>query len=301
MFTKSQFLFLSTLLGTIFFSANVQCQDYESVIGFDSIQWNVVEIVPDAEYNTVCKLFGDTIIEGKAYKKGYDEYNWQYTFLREDSSHTRLWIRLHDPWSDNFENEVLIFDLNLELGDTFHYIDILGEVDFSMVVTDVIDSSNLKIIEFNELGFIGVKSGMDKIRFIEGIGPTNLGWSRYKFFKNRVQDFGVICKWENGNKVYGLLENDSCSVKFLSSPSYEGLIDRIEVYPNPASQKLIVQGRGVDENHNIILQNSSGQIVKSLKFESQRIELDVESLEQGVYLLTVFSSKRVIVKKVILK
>lgn len=75
--------------------------------------------------------------------------------------------------------------------------------------------------------------------------------------------------------------------------------DILNVFPNPATEKLIIEGSTLNLEH-IKIMNMSGQLLNSsVNFKSEsksRISIDISGLEQGIYLLKVNSRIKRIVK-----
>ena len=70
------------------------------------------------------------------------------------------------------------------------------------------------------------------------------------------------------------------------------------MYPNPASDYI---GISSDENiEKILISNTFGQLVYELEIQSNSSRIDVSFLENGLYLISIFSDKGVVTEKFII-
>lgn len=78
------------------------------------------------------------------------------------------------------------------------------------------------------------------------------------------------------------------------------LEDKVNVFPNPSAGKFTIEMNFQGEK-NIILTDLSGRVVVNFQTEKMKLELDKTELSLGVYLMTMFSKKGKITKKIILE
>lgn len=80
----------------------------------------------------------------------------------------------------------------------------------------------------------------------------------------------------------------------------ENLISKLSIYPNPMNDVV-----NVANNENIIVNtvevtDLNGRIIKTVKFENlSNVQINVSDLASGVYMMTIFSDKGSITKKII--
>ena len=84
------------------------------------------------------------------------------------------------------------------------------------------------------------------------------------------------------------LQNPSVAVKALNE-------DQIEVYPNPATDKLFIN-TGDLSNVNVILYNILGKEVNNTIYNGGNIEVDLSSLKQGMYIYRISDSGKNTIK-----
>jgi len=84
------------------------------------------------------------------------------------------------------------------------------------------------------------------------------------------------------------LQNPNVAVKALNE-------DRIEVYPNPATDKLFIN-TGDFGNVNVVLFNILGKEVNNTIYNGGNIEVDLSSLKQGMYIYRISDSGKNTIK-----
>lgn len=95
--------------------------------------------------------------------------------------------------------------------------------------------------------------------------------------------------------------NDACDVT-LSVKNYEGADNLIKVYPNPATDILIIetQGQQVTLYNTVKITDVQGKVIIDQIIQQRHTEIDISSLTKGIYLLK-FDSKDGIVNKKFVK
>lgn len=92
---------------------------------------------------------------------------------------------------------------------------------------------------------------------------------------------------------------------FMSPCGGVGLVDQndqsigVSVFPNPATDKIVIEVSNVNAQTKIEICNLLGSMVTSIKSVSESNIIDISSLEKGVYLITVTDEKNKAVKKLI--
>ena len=79
----------------------------------------------------------------------------------------------------------------------------------------------------------------------------------------------------------------------------------IEIYPNPADEKLNIHLSGVSESIELALLNIHGQLVCQEKINDRSVtiirELDVSGLPAGVYSVRIVSNSQIKTRKIIIE
>jgi hypothetical protein len=250
----------------------MQAQEYESYFGADSTRLNVLQYCIDwvstgyMEINTA-----DTVhVNGHDYlhatPRGFFFENAELYF-REETSTGRLYR--YFPMID--EEEVLLCDMSLTVGDTFYHIDSWGMAHPS-VVESVSFENGRKVIRF-ALPYL---PWHDALTFREGIFPNNfpIGYLDYYDCENNL-----LCEYKDGEQVF---ENPEYNICYIDETSVqEQDLQHVSLYPNPAKETMLIEGAKVAE---VQVYNALGQLVKTFKNTN---EIPVAALPQGVYLLRI--------------
>ncbi|MBR3493644.1 MAG: T9SS type A sorting domain-containing protein [Bacteroidales bacterium] len=263
-----------TLLALLLMAGGVtmQAQEYESYFGADSTRLNVLQYCIDwvttgyMEINTA-----DTVnINGHDYlhatPRGIFFENAELYF-REETATGRLYR--YFPMID--EEEVLLCDMSLTVGDTFYQISNWGMAHPS-VVESVSFENGRKVIRFA----LPVYPWHDALTFREGIFPNNfpIGYLDYYDFENNL-----LCEYKDGEQVFENPEYNTCYID-ETSVQEQGQ-QQVSLCPNPAKGKVIIEGIQPAE---VEVYNAFGQVVKKVRGTN---EINVADLQQGVYLLRI--------------
>ena len=250
----------------------MQAQEYESYFGADSTRLNVLQYCIDwvttgyMEINTA-----DTVhVNGHDYlhatPRGFFFENVDLYF-REETSTGRLYR--YFPIID--EEEVLLCDMTLTVGDTFYHIDYWGMAHPS-VVESVSFENGRKVIRF-ALPYL---PWHDALTFREGIFPNNfpIGYLDYYDCENNL-----LCEYKDGEQVFENPEYNTCYIDETSVQEQD--LQHVSLYPNPAKETVLIEGAKASE---VQLYNAFGQLVKTVKDSN---EINMSGLPQGVYLLRI--------------
>ena len=280
---------LYTLLALLLMAGGVtmQAQEYESYFGTDSTRLNVLQYCIDwvstgyMEINTA-----DTVhVNGHDYlhatPRGFFFENAELYF-REETSTGRLYR--YFPMID--EEEVLLCDMTLTVGDTFYHIDYWGMAHPS-VVESVSFENGRKVIRF-ALPYL---PWHDALTFREGIFPNNfpIGYLDYYDCENNL-----LCEYKDGEQVFENPEYNTCYID-ETSVQEQGQ-QQITIYPNPAKETMLIEGAKASE---VQLYNALGQLVKTMQGTN---EIPVADLPQGVYMLRIADIEgRIFMEKVMVR
>jgi ribosomal protein L23 len=127
------------------------------------------------------------------------------------------------------------------------------------------------------------------------IGNNNEAGGKYNSIIDEVKIFNVALTETEISTMfnsYGINPNDgslnTTGIKNFSSQN-------IEVYPNPASEKIMLKNANDKVWANIY--SVTGKLVKTVQLASGEKEIDIKSLNNGFYYITVLNSKNKIVTK----
>ena len=264
---------LYTLLALLMMAGGfMQAQEYESYFGADSTRLNVLQYCIDwvttgyMEINTA-----DTVhVNGHDYLHATPRrffFENAELYFREETSTGRLYR--YFPMID--EEEVLLCDMTLTVGDTFYHIDNWGMAHPS-VVESVSFENGKKVIRF-ALPYL---PWHDALTFREGIFPNNfpIGYLDYFDCENNL-----LCEYKDGEQVFENPEYNTCYIDETSVQEQD--LQHVSLYPNPAKETVLIEGAKAAE---VQVYNVFGQLVKTVKDSH---EINMAGLPQGVYLLRI--------------
>lgn len=208
-------------------------QPYRSIFGNQTTQWNVFT---DNLSSWTCFLSttNDTIINSKTFKKiGYSGcfingiHGNDEIYLREDTLTGKAWV--YDLYHND---ERMIMDLSLNLGDTFNIYPNSPYYDTIIMVDSVYFENNLKKIRLNVYTSF---SNNEKLTFIEGIG-TNVGidYQVNSYFFEYMGSIHLLCSYKDNLLEFFNTLFDTCSINYVG---YKELcsVNYIDISPNPTT------------------------------------------------------------------
>lgn len=186
-------------------------------------------------------------------------------------------------WLNWYNNEVLLYDFGMNVGDTFD----LTLTD--KIILDSIDSVQINGFyhdryNFNTSLYSSYPSGVEYF-WIEGIG-SNLGFFPYFYFFER--NMQLWCFYQDYYQVATGPGNEPCYV--LGSKSNDWLSE-IAIYPNPAGEVININAQNSDDLESIEVRDLTGKLLLRVNYSNQ---MTISSLESGIYVICVLKSDQVI-------
>lgn len=302
---KKNFLLFFAILSLTVSSHSQDATTFQSFFGRESTEWYGMFGFYEHSDGELLRFANDTIVDEIRYKKieaylshwddgGYFESRDKDRdiLLREDSATGRLWCRYPDTFlpmeSEWSETELLLADMRLSTGDTFevfriHESDIIPHI-YTVVDTLTVDHRRTIVLQDEN----------DEIKFIEGVGCTNL-FDYCMYFYNWT---ALRCCLKDGELVYrnsNLGGGNECAMSVVSIDNRVTTQD-ISIHPNPCADKLWITGENI---HSVILCDVRGNTLKSTNTTWQ--PLDVSSLPHGIYFLHFIANNSVFYKTLIKK
>lgn len=256
-------------------------------LAVDSANW-IVTYELDTETSPyeykVYSVIGDTSINSTNYKKVYltsllrtssvpiPQYSIGSTdlfaFVR-DSFQTASVYAMH-PNAGFFcqpssNNEYELYDFSIRKNDTVNNC-LTNSTDF------IIDSTYLQFESAKSRLFFA--HNMGNTPFIEGIGSVKGLFELNIDLPNDTTTSSEYC--------FGTLAG-CISVALTNN---EGNIPEILIYPNPASNYLLIEG--LDDTYDVIIMNSLGDVVKRVLDLSKPV--DLSGVQKGIYFLRISDS-----------
>lgn len=280
----------------------VNAQTYKP-FPIDSAIWGFHFTGPSGNSNTKEIIKGDTILGGNTYHKIYSHMSALMGFYRENSKKILAKVI---GYSDT--SEILIYDYNLNVGDTFYdkrsaYTPSLVTFKYKYILTSITTSSITldvrKQYNFNYVGQSPVTTYSNlgpscNFYWIEGIGSTK------GIFNNRssvegtechmaalisVASFAYLKCFEHKNTQY---MPQSCLTLGLKefAPDFN-----FKIYPNPTIGLLNLEA---EKGTRVKVINVLGELVKEEELKSIKQGIDISNLKNGIYFLQVYDKENLI-------
>ncbi len=289
MFCKSllQLIFSLTCFLLLSFQANAQ-QSHR--FADTSAVWQIVEsqypMYPPLIISVTTKTYsatGDTVLEGHTYQ--IIDGGGDPALVRQDSG--KVYSRSY--WGE----EELLYDFNLNVGDTFNS-------PFMLVDSvDTVDWGRVRKRMF--LRCSDCASYFDEI-WVEGIGNIN-PYFFWPFTRELIADgptYEVRCYSENGATVYPSAGFQDCYVDTFFYLSDKNIFEEeVNIYPNPVSDFLFID-LPQHEEVDVCLSSVLGVELFCEK-HSGNTSIDMRLYPESIYLLQIKSAKGSVSKRIVLE
>ncbi|NOX46585.1 MAG: T9SS type A sorting domain-containing protein [Chlorobi bacterium] len=201
-------------------------------------------------------------------------------------------IAWHIP--EGAQNEVLLYDFNLTIGDTVP-IGIINPNGYNMMVEDI-DSVEVGNLFHKRLHLYGeLNWGEMPLQIIEGIGGQHL-INPMETWVNFESGYWFNCVNIGDTISYPY----SCEMIVGNNPFKK--TQSFEIYPNPSQGKFWIQNpKGKNEFLSIEVFNSFGKRLMEFETAEELMQIDLSDKPKGVYLIRIKSSKEVFNEKVIVQ
>lgn len=262
-------------LYTILLSAAITVQSYGQKISFtDNNVW-IFNVTIYHQTNPITHYYNyDTAmitVDSVNYHwlTSYRGPNWYDSILvRKDSSGSKIYARVYSAacqtkalqYMDT--NEHLLYDFNMQLGDTFKYKNFVHYVS-------KVDSIKLNGAWHRVLLFTGTDNFLDEYHIIEGLGCTKGFVFPFAPLKYGINDgyMNLTCFKTNGNiptvsttNSFSYTFDSTC---FLSIKETNKKENNIKIYPQPAHDKITIALPGTLQHAQLTIINATGQTIYS--------------------------------------
>jgi len=240
------------------------------------------------------KFQGDTLINDLVYKKVLQaddslHADWYVKeIIREDAANQKVYLY------DNYSNEdLLLYDFSLEQGDSI----LTGNGESYAKVDTIIyepfgnSTDTLKQIYFAWGG-----------RWIEGIGSLWGVLEGLNAFYMTGAITKLVCYFENGILVYHNPDFETCFPDNTTvSISKFGNKKNIEIFPNPAIDKITIYSQSSRISEVEIYDLTGTCLYRKLNIETNRIDLNTDNLPKGLYILKIRDERDTISRKIVIQ
>jgi len=273
---------ISLILSLSFLVNYAYSQNYESLFGSESTQWNMTIGNLWGTGSTEHHIIGDTVIGNNNYKiiNGYEGLDEIRGFIRQDSLHEKAWYR-----NNQNDDEQLIMDLTLSIGDSLFIQGVWNSNPGYYIVDSIFTESNRKHIQFDlRLNFVND----DKFTLIEGV-VSNMGF-RYQDndYINGLPTI-LLCAFKNEEKVYG---EGEC---IYTTTKEESTLGGLSIYPNPFTSHLtLTLNKPISEGQIEIIDQLGLMRYRKLGRFSENESINLSELSNGIYFVVFrdFSNQR---------
>ena len=274
---------LYTLLALLLMAGGVtmQAQDYIPVVQKGN-EWHAFNVGAHNSIGNYDIWFTeDTVVDGLKYTKLMAEaktldnnyhFSGLWFLLREENE--KVWKRqLNNP------DEILLYDFTASVGDTLTIGDFGQRLIIDSIGTVQIGNADrkkfwLRLQSNNPGGYQFTET------WVEGIGSDyGLLWSGYLAIPDGWHC--LLCFHQNGELIWENPEYSDCTFDGVINEVEENDDAGITVYPNPARDRIVIEG---EEVCSVQVYNALGQMVKTVQDTN---EISVAGLPEGVYLLKV--------------
>ena len=286
---------LYTLLALLLMAggATMQAQEWMSLLK-DNSEWNILwqsTGVPTPELITESLVIsGDTLIDGELYKKvlrklssetqywhGSMEYDL-YGIIKEEES-GKVFYKPKEQ-----EVEYLLYDFGMNVNDTAVMYwcqnpNCEVHVRIDSIATQHIAGSERKVFYVSSKDMYSDWIWLNT--WVEGIGAMEgLLYSCHVVSAGGITLHELLCYHEDGELVW---QNPNYNTCLIDPESIQDNTEEsgLQVYPNPARDRVVTEGIEVAE---VQVYNAQGQMVKKVRGTN---EVDVADLAEGVYLLRI--------------
>ena len=262
---------------------------------------NLCELVPDFQGNL---HYNNSINTNEFIFGGIREENKKVYFLNfnQEPQWTILQPRLK---SFSTDEEHLLYDFDLTLGDTIHFSDLTyytvtnGDTSYftKNYFTIVIDqlSSIQDHIRYEVTNSSAYAFPLETGTLLEGIGSSYGFLGSYDSFLTELRCFEI-----NG-EVLIFDQNCSPCAGYVSTNKIDEL-NKLKIYPNPANSSLNVRSHTNSKIKEIQILDSVGRLLRVNKYSSKNIQIDLSSFCSGIIFLHIkFENGYEQVKKVVIQ
>ncbi len=293
----------------LFFCQNIANAQYESIFGQNTTQFNIFH-EPVSGYCITNHILqtGDFEINGIYYKKFGNIY------LREDTVSGKVYMQIFN-YSPPFDpsRDVLIMDLNLQVGDTFSlhsdYYFISQSISMecpNIIVDSVFYENGRKVVRTNCNPLHCIVSIFDPytpLSFIEGVGPNR---GPFYWLAQYYHDAGkaslLLCFYKDDTLSYMNPLYNTCDTFPDLVSIHDQYLNGIDIFPNPIEDNLLNISFDGTFSGLIFLYNALGSKIYSIDLSNVHThQIKMMYFSKGIYFLKIIdkNSNLLFLKKII--
>ena len=274
-------------------------QSYQSYFAADSTRLNVyaIEIDFDPTIYLTINSTDSVVINGNTYLQGFLHgvfagffYEEEEFYFREDTITGRLY-----RYFPLLDEEVLLCDMSLEVGDSFTFSDRWGS--HQAVVNDVTFENGRKVIHFENGSYFGINI----LEFYEGIFPPVLPIGYFDYYYYTGCDFYLLCEYKDGEQVFDNPNFEGCFLFYAAVNENHEQENPTKVFPTSVRPNETVQLETSDPITEVALFDLIGRAVSAVVCQEtpMRWNMTIPSRVSGVYVIKITTNKGTSYEKII--
>jgi hypothetical protein len=199
-------------------------------------------------------------------------------------------------------------------GDTTSFLNVSTAGKYKVSITDrfgchYIDSIQIRDVLYPVVDFSYLVNGRTVYFQYLGAASNNLIWNLGNNSDTTHWTNPTITYPRNGTYTVTLLGVNACkdtvkvTKRVIVGPNPTNEIAQLEVLwsPNPTTGLLRLELLNYDLSYNVLITNALGQLIHTQKSVTRQLELNLEEQANGVYFLTIETTKGKIVKRFVLQ
>ena len=276
-----------------------KAQGYQSYFAADSTRLNVyaIEIDFDPTIYLTINSTDSVVINGNTYLQGFPHgvfagffYEEEEFYFREDTITGRLY-----RYFPLLDEEVLLCDMSLEVGDSFTFSDRWGS--HQAVVNDVTFENGRKVIHFENGSYFNI----DIMEFYEGIFPPVLPIGYFDYYYYTGCDFYLLCEYKDGEQVFDNPNFEGCFLFYAAVNENHEQENPTKVFPTSVRPNETVQLETTAPITEVALFDLFGRAVSAVVCQEtpMRWNMTIQSRVSGVYVIKITTNKGTSYEKII--
>ena len=258
----------------------------------------------------------DTLINGLTYRKfgshgiadwidnfgsqqnqttGTDIIPYTQGYFRQDTQLKKVFL-----WNSTAQTDDLLYDFgNLVVGQP--YPATITNINFPNLLVMAVDSVQLLDGNYYKRWVLGTNSSDSAYAsVIEGVGGTN-GFNSI-IYPQFEQSSGLLCHKVNAQQIYENWITNFLSPRYSEDCSSTLSVDdlketALELYPNPTNASVSVQTDKIMKYVEICNLNGQALFIQENSIGEKKVNIDLNALESGIYILKIIMSDNSIVMK----
>ena len=249
-----------------------------------------------------------------------------YGFQGDSTINGETWYKMYSTPDSLFQNNLVYQGLTRNENDVILFIDTLSQLDtlynFNLILGDsVLYNFNgmpewIYVDEINTLQING--QSYRKFKFTDPTGPSAFYFLKEEWiegigsihgplfphapvqFSSELPDSLLLtCSFSNTQDFFQHPSYSNCYVNIVLGTEVQETMN-YKLYPNPASSVLTIEA-SQNLGGDIEIFDLNGKLVKTVSADGMNLEIDVSSLENGLYFLHFTTDKQINVKRFVVE